>query len=89
MAEGIAGSAPPAYDPDTGNDRSYLGTLCEEGQQYVTVTRVFKKNVGLMSEHGSSWIRNLDEAVTAPDAFDRMVRWSVRFLVDKAGETQN
>ena len=88
MAEGIAGSAPPTYDPATGNDRSYLKSLCEAGQQYVTVTRVHKKNVQLMFGHECSWIRNLDEVVTAPDEHDRTVRWSVRYLVDKAAETQ-
>lgn len=88
VAEGIAGGAPPTYDPVTGNDCSYMMKLCEEGQQYVTVTRVHKKKVELMFKHVNSKIRNLDEVVAAPDVCDRMVRWSVRFLVDKAVVTQ-
>ena len=84
MAEGIAGRAPPC----TGNDQSYLRKLCEVGQQYVTVTMVHKKNVELMFEHDNSKIHNLDEVVASPAAFDRTVLWSVRYLVDKAEETQ-
>lgn len=89
MAEGIAGSAPPTHDPKTGIDRSYLETLCKGGHQFVTVTRVHKKNVELMFKHGNPAISNLDEAVTAPDVCDRTVMWSVRFLVDKASATKN
>ena len=82
MAEGIVGSAPSTYD------QSYLMSLCEAGQQYVTATRVHKKNVELMFGQGNSGIRNLDEVVTTPDVCDRTVRWFARYLVDKADETQ-
>lgn len=61
-------------------------SLCEAGQQYVTVTEVHKKNVDLMFMHGNSAIRNLDEAVTARNACDKAIRWSVTYLVDKAEE---
>lgn len=88
VAEGIAGSAPPAVDTESGNERSYLMSLCEAGQQYVTITRVHKKNVELMFMHGSPEIRNLDDVLVAPALCDRMVRWSVRYLVDKLKVTQ-
>lgn len=87
MAEGIAGSAPPTYDTESGDDRSYLMSLCEAGQQYVTVTKVHKKSVGLMFIHGNPSIRYLDEVVAAPVLCDRTVRWSVRYLVVKAEVT--
>lgn len=89
VAEGIAGSAPPTHDPETWDDRSYLMSLCEAGQQYVAITRVHKKNVELMFGHRNPAIRTLDEAVTAPTVCDRTVRWSVRWLVDKASQTEH
>lgn len=61
-------------------------SLCEAGQQNVTVTSVFKKSVELMFVHGNSGIRYLDEVAIAPDATDRTVRWSVRYLVHKVEE---
>lgn len=86
VADGIVGNAPPSHNTEGGNDRSFLMSLCEAGQQNVTVTNVFKKSVELMFMHGNSRIRNLDEVVIAPDATDRTVRWSVRYLVHKVEE---
>lgn len=88
VAEGIAGSAPPAVDTMSGNERSYLMTLCEAGQQYVSVTKVHKKSVELMFMHANPYIRNLDEVIVAPVLCDRTVRWSARYLVDKATISQ-
>lgn len=62
-------------------------SLCEAGQQNVTVTNVFKKSVELMSTHPTSGVRYLDEVVTAPVAADRTVLWSVRYLVHKVEKT--
>ena len=84
MAEGTAGSAPPQHDTDSGTERSYLMSLCEAGQQYVTVTKIHKKNVELMFMHTNPGIRYLEEVLAAPAMCDRTVRWSVRYLVDKA-----
>ena len=88
MAEGIVGSAPPAVDTDSGTERSYLMSLCEAGQQYVTVTKVHKKSVELMFMHGNPDIRNLDDVLGAAAVCDRTVRWSVRYLVEKSNTTQ-
>lgn len=84
MAEGIAGSAPPTTTTDSGSERTYLMSLCEAGQQYVTVTKIHKKSVDLMFMHANSQIRCLDEVIAASDVCDRTVMWSVRYLVDKA-----
>ena len=88
MAEGIAGSTPPTQSSDSGKDRSFLMSLCEAGQQSVTVTGVYKKNVELMFMHANSAIRHLEEVVTAPAACDKAIKWSVRYLVEKSAETQ-
>jgi hypothetical protein len=58
--------------------------LCEVGQQYVTDTQVHKKSVELMFMHGNSDIHYLDEVQAAIDVCDMTVRWSVRYMVDKA-----
>lgn len=63
-------------------------SLCEAGQQFVTVTGVYKKNVELMFMHGNPSIRFLEEVATAPDAADRTIRWSVTYLVEKVDENQ-
>lgn len=83
VADGIVGREPPSQSTINGNDRSFLMSLCEAGQQNVTVTNVFKKSVELMSTHPNSGIRYLDEVVIAPVAADRTVLWSVRYLVHK------
>lgn len=62
-------------------------SLSETSQQYVTVTRVHKKNLELMFMHGNSDIHKLDEVVTTPVVCDRMVRWFVRYLVHKVEKT--
>jgi hypothetical protein len=53
VAEGIAGSAPPDVDKESGNERSYLMTLCEAGEQYVTITKVHMRNAVLMFLHAN------------------------------------
>jgi hypothetical protein len=58
-------------------------SLCEGGQQYVTVTKVHKKSEELMLPHRNPDIRNLDEVLAAPAACDKTVRWILRYLVDK------
>lgn len=83
MAEGIAGSASPSVDNETGNNRSFLMALCEGGLQYVKVTKIFKKNVLLMFPHENSHFRYLDNVVTPPAPSDTVVRWSVRYLYEK------
>ena len=88
MAEGIAGCTPGTCAPDSGGDRSYLRALCESGQQFVTVTGVYKKNVELMFMHGNPSIRYLEDVATASDACDRTIRWSLTYLVDKADDIQ-
>ena len=88
MAEGIAGSTPPPHDAAVGTERSFLMSLCEAGQQLVMITGVYKKNVELMFMHGNSAIRYLEEVVTAPDASDKMIKWSVRYLVEKGDDRQ-
>ena len=88
VAEGIAGSTPPRHDTESGSDPSFLMSLCEAGQQYVTVTEVHKKNVELMFVHGNSAIRNLDDVATASAACDKIIRWSATYLVDKAEERE-
>lgn len=88
VAEGIAGSTPPMHDTESGSDRSFLMSLCEAGQQFVTVTGVYKKNVELMFMHGNSLIRYLEDVVTAPVACDKTIKWSMRYLVEKADEVQ-
>ena len=63
-------------------------SLCEAGQQYVTVTKVHKKSVELMFMHGNTDIRNLDDVLASPAMIDRTVRWSARYLVEKANVAQ-
>lgn len=88
VAEGIAGMAPHSHDTESGNNRSFLMSLCENGQQYVKVTKVFKKNVALMFMQPDPNIRYLDEVVTPPAPSDTMVKWSVTYLVDKNQEAE-
>jgi hypothetical protein len=84
VAEGIAGGVIPADDIQSGKDRSYLMSLCEAGHQAVTVTGAYKKSVNLMFEHANSMIRYLDDVVTAAAKCDNTIKWSNRFLVEKA-----
>lgn len=88
MAEGIAGSTPPTHNTESGHDRSFLQSLCEGGQQSVTITGCYKKNVLLMFLHANPAIRLLEDVVTAPAACDKSIRWSPRYLVDKAAGRQ-
>lgn len=88
MAEGIAGNTPASNDQQIGIDRSFLMSLCEAGQQFVTVTGVYKKNVELMFLHTNPTIRCLEEVATAPDVCDKTIKWSVRYLVEKGDERQ-
>lgn len=88
MAEGISGSTPSTRSTDFGNDRSFLLSLCEAGQQSVTITGVYKKNVQLMFMHANTAIRHLEDVATASAACDKTIEWSVRYLVDKAAEMQ-
>lgn len=88
MAEGIAGTAPPDVDKESGNERSYLMTLSEAGEQYVTITKVHRRSAVLMFLHANPEFRNLDDVVDAPAVCDKTVKWSVRYLVDKCTPTQ-
>lgn len=86
MAEGIAGSTPSTQDNTGGNDKSFLMSLCEAGQQSVTITGVYKRNVDLMFMHSNTTIQHLEDVVLAPALCDKTIKWSVRFLVDKGVE---
>lgn len=87
MAEGIAGSTPSTAELESGNiDMSFLSKLCEAGHQSVTVTGVYKKNVSLMFPHANSMIRHLEDVVLAGPLCGKEIKWSARFLVDKAAE---
>lgn len=86
VAEGIAGSAPAAHNPDSNGDRSLLTTLCADGLQSVKVTRVFKKNVLLMFTEDNPTLQFLDQVVTPPAPSDTNVQWSVRYLVEKEAD---
>lgn len=86
VAEGIAGSTPAPHNTESSTNRSYLSALCDDGQQSVKVTRVYKKNVQLMYPSENAQIRFLEEAVTPPAPSETSVKWSIRYLVDKAKE---
>lgn len=86
MAEGIVGSTPSTHDNTSGNDQSFLKYLCEQAQQSVTITGVYKKHVDLMSKHSNTTIQHLEDVVLAPALCDKTIKWSVRFLVDKGVE---
>lgn len=88
VAEGIAGGTPSSHDNENGNDRSFLASLCDAGEQRVTVTGAYKKSVNLMFPPANTAIRFLDDVVTAPVLSEKTIKWSVRFLVDKATVTQ-
>lgn len=88
MAEGIAGITASTHNNASGNDRSFLMSLCEAGRQSVTVTGVYKKNVELMFVHANSSVRYLEEVVTATSASDKTIEWSARYLVEKAADSQ-
>lgn len=86
MAEGISGSTAPMQDMASGVERSLLTSLCEEGHQSVTVTGAYKKKVDLMFLPANPAIRFLDDVVTARAPADRTIKWSARFLVEKAAD---
>ena len=86
IAEGIAGTAPPPYNPESSLERSYLMTLCEDGLQKVKVTKIYKKNVLLMFTEDNPTLQYLDQVVTPPAPHNTTVKWSVRFLVEKDQE---
>jgi hypothetical protein len=65
-----------------------LNSLREAGQQYVTVTKVHRKDQVLMYLHTNPLIRRMDEALAANAVCDRTVRWSARYLIDKAAVTE-
>jgi hypothetical protein len=88
VAEGIAGSTPPTHNTSGAHDRSFLMSLCEGGQQSVTITGCYKRNVLLMFLHANPAIRLLEDVVTASAASDKSIRWSPRYLVDKAAGRQ-
>lgn len=78
--------APSMQDNTGGNDESLLMSLCEAGQQSVTITGVYKRNVDLMFMHSNTTIQHLEDVVLAPALCDKTIKWSVRFLVDKGVE---
>ena len=83
VAEGIAGRASAQLDLESPIDNIYMKTLCEDGLQDVTVTRVYKKNVPLMyAERTSPW-RFLDDVTSPPAPFGTTVKWCVRYLVPR------
>jgi hypothetical protein len=86
VAEGIACSPSPAWNSESGSDRSFLMSLCEGGLQNVKVTRVYKKKVVLMFEGENPGHRYLDDVVTPPAPTNTTVRWSERYLVMKENE---
>jgi hypothetical protein len=88
VAEGIAGSLPGTLEAQGSNDRSFLLSLSEAGDQTVTVTGCYKKNIMLMCEHANTAIRYLEDVVTATAACDKTVKWNVRYVVEKAAELQ-
>ena len=88
VAEGIAGGTISTQTPGSGNDRSYLMSLCEAGQQSVMVTGVYKKNVELMFLHANTAVRYLEDVVTAQVACDKTIEWSALYVVDKAAVIQ-
>lgn len=81
VAEGIAGGAPSQHSTGDGSERSFLETLCEEGQQMVKVTKIYKKNTELMFVESKTCPKFLDEYVSPPCT--TMVRWNARWLVEK------
>lgn len=86
VAEGIAGSIPSTENMESTMDRSYLSALCDDGQQAVKVTKVYKKNVELMFPTENAHLRYLEEAVAPPTPNDTTVKWSIRYLVEKEKE---
>ena len=83
VAEGIAGRHPQANNTETNIEQSYLSALCDDGQQAVKVTKVYKKNVELMFAAEDAHIRYLEDAVTPPAPSETSVKWSIRYLVEK------
>ena len=86
VAEGIAGSTPPTQNWASTIDRSYLSALCDDGQQAVRVTKVYKKNVELMFPALNAQLRYLEDVVTPPATSDTTVKWPIRYLVEKTKE---
>lgn len=80
VAEGIAGGAPSRHSIGDGSGSSFLEDLCNEGQQMVKVTKVYKKNTELMYVENRQCAKFLDEYVT-PTA--PMVNWAARYLAEK------
>lgn len=83
VAEGIAGSAPPSSSSGLSICRSLLMELCEEGQQTVKVTKLYKKKMDLMFPHRMLPSMCLDDYVVPPAPSDTVLTWSSMYLVEK------
>ena len=83
VAEGIAGGAPSRHKAGDGSGLTFLEELCEDGQQMVTVTKIYKKNTELMYIEDDTISKYLDDYVTPPAHPDTIVRWKSRYLAEK------
>lgn len=86
VAEGIAGHPHRQHNPEDGICRSLLEELCEDGQQRVKVTKMYKKNSELMFPEHNERSKFLDDYVTPPADSNTTVMWSTRFLSEKEAE---
>ena len=74
VAEGIAGCAPSRHSTEEGNVRSFLEELCEDGQQMVRVTKVYRKNTELLFPDDNTRSKYLDDYVCPPAPMETIVK---------------
>lgn len=79
----MAGGPPKADIPEGGAARSFLMRLCEDGQQMVNVTKMYKKNVAVMYPDMDAGLQYLDQYASPDIASNTHVTWKTRYLVEK------
>lgn len=83
MAEGIAGGPPSRHNISEGIFRSILQELCEDGQQMVQLTKLYRKNTELLFPEDNASSKYLEDYVCPPAPSTVYVRWSTRYLSEK------
>jgi hypothetical protein len=85
MAEGIAGGAVGMNNIAEGTVRSFLEELCDDGQQRVTLTKMYRKNTELLIPDDNARSKYLEDYVCPPPApSGTCVTWYSRYLIPKS-----
>jgi hypothetical protein len=84
VAEGIAGGAAGTNNTAEGTVRSFLEELCDDGQQRVTLTKMYRKNTDLLIPDNNARSKYLDDYVYPPAPSGTCVTWYSRYLIPKS-----